>query len=535
MAKKSILRPLSGAALVAAAALLASCSDVYTGGDADSTSVSFSSVEANVTKTANATGSFAGATTVSVSSTTISTAATDSTVTLQFSAKTRLDEDSIKAAVSFYTLAENKITVGTSTVYAYPTRTAISDSELLAYGESSVSSGSVTGTALFRVNTASVTNGKIAVVVDAAKLKDEKGNKVLNGDDNETAGEESDSFIDYITVSAKADGSTPDMINYTKEDFAPAYMDLSASMNDAEDSNGKQTGAYAVTVSAYDSDASALASDGKSVYKSGLESTLAGMYAVQVKKAGESAWTDKALSFTYVKETRNAGTAWESVSYSYVATTDVLTPGDKIRLVTKNLTKDALSDATNAAKLYGHTAYVSYKAKSYTSYGKSDGTDLFTQTFFATEPTYIVQNLNATGNFVATDYSASTITTAQQAAFNVKKVEDGYYLFTLKKVNYSDATTGDAKEYQPTFASYNDFLAVSEANSSYVTLDATVTKLTDSIVKLELKNQNFTGAVSLYVGSGVTLSSNVLHPTQKTFGTYKDVSKGAVSGYVKLQ
>lgn len=532
MTKKSILRPLCGAALVAAAALFAGCSDVYTGGDADSTTVSFAGAEAKHTQP-DENGELASIVT-NIRYDSIEQAAEDSTVELTFTAKTRLDEESIKVAVAFYAIEERTITVGSIKRSASPTRTEQLPSSLLVYGEPDISRDGVLGTARFRVDTSKVDNGKIAVMVDATKLKDKRGNFVLNGDGNETAGEESDSWIDYITVDKDKDGNGYDKWNITRpENLAPKYLPgvfFSLQFNPEYTTSGMT---YQLIVDGNDGDASTLATDGKYVYNTGLASTLAGIYSVQVKKAGETSWTDKSLTFTYQSDSTKTNYGF------YVATTETLSAGDKIRLVTKTPTKTTagLSDTTNATQLYGHPAYMSYKAKSYTFYGYER-----TSSYHATEPSYIVQTAADMDKFAADDYDDEDITSAQQSFFDKwERIGKNKWLVSLEEEIWYDI--GDDDKLYPRFDKIDGFKVVldkdSEYGYSYTELNATITKIDDNrTVLIELPSyydsSKAGGTIELWVGSGTTITGNTLHPTQKTFGSFVDVSKGVVSGYVKL-
>ena len=536
MTKKSILRPLCGAALVAAAALFAGCSDVYTGGDADSTTVSFAGAEAKYTQP-EATGELESIANIKYFSSSIEQAAEDSIVELTFTAKTRLDEESIKTAVTFYTLTENEISAGTRKIYAYPQRSTPLPSSLRIYVESvnTKIDPPVSGTARFSVNTSTVTNGLIAVMVDAAKLKDKRGNFVLNGDGNETAGEESDSWIDYITVYKDKDGNGYDgkQLRYDypyKEDFAPSYLNLDGGFLQSEwSAASKLTGKYQVIVGPVrDGYASEFAADGKDVYdvyKTELASTLAGIYSVQVKKADETSWTDKSLTFSYQS----------SDDYGfYVATTETLSAGDQIRLVKKTPTKTTagLSDTTNATKLFGHPAYVTYNAKSYTFY-----VDEETSSYHATEPSYIVQGATDKSDFEARNYDYDDIRRVQKDFFtkwerigtnwliSLRDEElafgatDGFKVVLNKEIKKKDDTTGELL--------YTD--------SAYTELNATITEIGKRTVLIELPSYyNPDGIIELWVGSGTTLTTNPAHPKQTTFGSFADVSKGVVSGYVKI-
>lgn len=541
MTKKSILRPLCGAALVAAAALFAGCSDVYTGGDADSTTVSFAGAEAKYTDEITD-GSLEYSASVSVYGEEIDQAATDSTVTLTFYAQTRLDEESIKAAVAFYTLTKNEISVGTGKIYAYPTRTEQLPSSLLVYGEPDIYSGSVTGKARFRVDTSKVDNGLIAVMVDATKLKDKRGNFVLNDDGNETAGEESDSWIGYIRVENDKNGDyiTSDKrlqygYNYNyKEDFAPQYtywddFDELKDFSNLDYKNGKLTLWIDAPGNGYILDAT------KFYYREDLAATLKNIYSVQVKAAGETSWgAEQPLTFAY-----------ESDEKQYVTTTPQIPVGAKFRIVIKTITKDALPADTNAEKLYGHAAYASYKKNSYTDYydfgyGVDYGDFPY---YFTTEPSYIVQEADDPDKFAADYYSYRNITSAQRSFFDKwERIGKNKWLVSLEEeIEYGSSNDGDKPLYvYPRFESIAGFKVVlnKDSGESYTELNATITEINKRTVLIELPSyynpSEAGGTIELWVGSDTTITGNTLHPTQKTFGSFADVSKGVVSGYVKI-
>ena len=537
MTKKSILRPLCGAALVAAAALFAGCSDVYTGGDADSTTVSFAGAEAKYTDEITD-GSLEYSASVSVYRDEIDQAATDSPVTLTFYAQTRLDEESIKAAVAFYTLTKNEISVGTGKIYAYPTRTEQLPSSLLVYGEPSVSDSFVLGTARFSVDTSTVTNGLIAVVVDATKLKDKRGNFVRNGDENETAGEDSDSWIWYIRVSKDKNGDyiTPDkqlqLYGYY-ERFALQYTDWDdleklKVFSDLNYENGKLT----LWINAPYND---YILDTKLHYREDLAATLKNIYSVQIKAAGETSWgAEQPLTFAY-----------ESDSKRYVTTTPQIPVGAKFRIVIKTITKDALPADTNAEKIYGHAAYASYKKNSYTDYYDFgygvDYSDF--PYYFTTEPSYIVHKATYSDKFAAGNYSYENITSAQRSFFDKwERIGKTKWLVSLEEeIEYGSSNDDDKPLYvYPRFDKIDGFKVVlnKDSGESYTELNATITKIDNRTVLIELPSyynpSKAGGTIELWVGSGTTITGNTLHPTQKTFGSFVDVSKGVVSGYVKI-
>ena len=195
-----------------------------------------------------------------------------------------------------------------------------------------------------------------------------------------------------------------------------------------------------------------------------------------------------------------------------------------------------LSDTTNATRLYGHPAYTSYKAKSYTLSG-----DEQTSSYYATEPTYIVQEAADPDKFAADNYSYEDITSAQRSFFDKwERIGTNKWLVSLKeKIAYG--ADNDGETIYPKFSTINGFKVIFFRNydESYTELNATITKFDDGrTVLIELPSyyepSRSDGTIELWVGSGTTITGNTLHPTQKTFGSFADVSKGVVSGYVKI-
>ena len=586
MTKKHILRPLAG---TAAAALLgfslAACSGVYTGGDADGSTVSLTANEAAVTESRNADGtpskaasfSFENGSQDGVGSCTIDKAASDSTVTVKIYSYTRLDAESVAAAFSFYALSENNIGTAASPTYAYPKRTTQLSSSVLDYGESFSSySATSTGTTtvIFKVDTSAVENNRIALFVDATKLKDARGNFVLNNDENETAGEETDNQVQYITIGAKADGNAPTVLvfNYT-ENFAwpfspsltlnePTSTNIGSTWQYVTDTNGKATGAYRLAIDGKDSAATTVAkasnASAAAVYNTTLADKLNAIYSIEYKAPTSSDWvTDTAFKFAYDStEKLSDGSSNPTYRY-YVATTSAYEYGTQFRLVTKTPAKgDAanVADTTNAPKLYGHDAYFSYRKEAYTSYS-----DPVTSTVL-TKSSYIVSQSSA---FSAAKYDVDDFEEAQTALFaddygtdgtpyisdgDSEEVATGVFQLTLGKYNaYDEDASAYKAPVQLKFGSTAGFsvYAVNATReyvsgtgyvttTNYTKLDSTTTAIGDHTVLVSLANKAYLGRVALFVGGDTALASNPLNTSETQFGYPATGDGSPTDGLVQL-
>lgn len=531
--KKYILRPLGTALATFGIFAFAACSDVYTGGDVSASGSGVSGSEAAITQGASsyngslsysASVSFDNGSSYSEGSATISKAASDSTVTMKIYSYTRLNEDSVANAFSFWSLSDNTTYNKGAPVRSTQLASSVNDYSVSLSSSTSATSKNVTTTVEFTVNTSSVTTSKIAVLVDATKLKDLSGNAVLNNDSNEKAGEETDNLVYYISVSEKADGSTTTALNhytYYTEKFASTSVSgwsIPSSLSEVEDSDGNPTGAYQAKVSAsyYDYTSGSI----ESKYAENLASYYNAIYSVQYRENSSGAWkTDSAFSFAYDGTEKLAdGTSNPTYRY-YVATTSKYAYGTQFRLVTKTPKKsDSYSETANSTILYGHPAYASYRNSSFTKYGDVETVDSLVYT---ASPEYI---LSVSSAFAAGAYEADDFADAQSAIVDVDEEFTGVYSISL-------GTDDTADDNQLEFGSTDGFL-VTDPNGNK--LDFTLTSIDSSTVLISLKNKNCTDAVFIWAGEGTTLKKNYTNASQVKFGTPKVGNGKATDGYARI-
>ena len=499
-------------ALGAASLILAGCSDVYTGGDLSASSSGFSGAEAEAASSQGTTTSgyetanyatfslngsdefYAGSDASRIAS--IAQAADDTELTLVIKSYARLNESTVSEAVKFQEVAANT----RASACAPERKSSLSYTILDITGttESGTSADrNVTTTVEFKVNTESVTKNTIALFIDAAALKDIRGKTVVNADQNEKCGEESDSLVRYITVAKTASGSSAAAVSFSYgEDFSPElpYKNaLSVTVN--TDSNGK---IYVRSGSSAWTDYTSGSASAK--YKTDLASALNALYSLQTKAPGSSYWVDSPLTFEY------------DDSGKYYETSKITSePGTKHRLVKHVPSKaSGLKDDSYASVQYGHGACQTY-TDSYTEYDTA-----FTSAYFANEPDYIVtKTAFAVGNY---DYTA--IETAQASLLTVTEKGDGKY----------EITTGSLGN-RLKFSAYEDFIAT---DGEYNLIPCTVTLKNETTVIIGLKNRFYKGSLHLWAGKGVTVSGNSVND-ENHFGIWEDPEYGKASGYVKIR
>lgn len=503
--------------LVLGAALLASCSP-----DVEDTTANYAEKEREVTSTTSATSHSVKTGSVSVGTSSITQASADTEITVKIVSYAKLDYESVGKALNFYTLEDNSVNK-----YYYPVRKTQLPKTLIHTDEPSSYYG--TTTLLYKVDTSSVTTKKIAVLVDATLLKDKSGNAVLNLDNDDKAGEETDSYIRYLTVSNKSDGTTAtDSLNayyrFDEEDFRPSYLSASISNTSLIDSDGYATGklrfAVDAPVKSFTQDTSKTYFSATYNYDDGLSGTFAEIYTLQTKALGGD-WVTKTLSFSYHAED-DATNGYSE--HTYTADTDALPYGTEWRLVQKNITGGSVPSWYG--EVYGHAGYFFYSgSKEYTEIAKETtypypeiaGTSyVYTQ---SPSYIYVYGTTETTGDFTATKYTETSAKSTQQDLLSVSSSSSSW------------TVTPNA-----TLSAAEDFI-VTDANNTKVDSTVKVTKDesgTITKIKVTLKNENLAGAFTLWVGSGTKLTSNPAYPTQLLFGVPEDSSKGDVSGYVAL-
>ena len=494
---------LAGLALFATA-----CSGAYTGSNFKGTTINYGEAEANFTTPRGTSvaptaryvsikvgsSSFSsGASTSTLA--TIAKAAADSTLSVTITSYSFLDQASIEKAFKFYTITQNdKYLQGAPVRASSPLASSIKECEVTGTGNSP-DSQNVTTSLIFTIDTSSVTVDTIALLVDATILKDKRGSFVLNGDQNEKTGEETDSLVRYISITKKADGTATDSfpVFYAGENFAPSYPVSAYSVGTPAYSNGK------VTLTSYSAEWYDY-SKAEDVTEENLASALNESYVLQTLSMTESAWKDNKLSFDY-----------KSASKRYEAVVEGITTGTKYRVMVKHPSKEkAPSEKDSSIIRYGHPSYLTYKHTAYTSTGTE-----YTVETFSESPSQII----TTGTFTAgTAYTSANIITAQRGLLSAAKVADDIWKVTLSSPYEFDKTEG--------------FIVTDIKNTK---VESVTTKESETILYVTIKNK-VNGEYKLWVGKGTSIKANATNANQLEFGNYyTNVEAGDVSGYVNIE
>ncbi|MCR5125238.1 MAG: hypothetical protein K6B43_08600 [Treponema sp.] len=535
------------AAAILASALLAGC-----GADVEDTTANYSEAEKNVTTTTSTDGSsyeVKGGSVVDVSGS-VAVGGWDS-VNLTVRSYAKLNLDTLESAVAFYSLKDN-----TDNAAYYPMHDKELAKKILWADESKNSSEMIETTIGYDLNLTDVTTNKIALIVDATKLKDKSGNAVLNLDEDDVAGEETDSFVYYIT--ATGTGVTTALSNTYSEKFnkgCSAYFPgVGTSLYS---SDGKLTGKLRFTANAPASSEPAATT---ATYDSSWASTLNSVILFQTKAADSTEWKDADFAFKYYDADDTTNTYAEIDAHTCVADTPVLPAGTQYRVVIK--TTPNLAAPSWYEKVYGHKGYVFSESKEY----KVDADDYTGTTYSGTSdiytesPSYIVNAYSSSATAAVTwnpqRINSGYIETAQNDCLNVTvKAARGNSSWNSSISSYVYPYSAWEWEIEPATGvelSAGDDFVVTDSNNSK--LDAIVTSVKDSSGKItkvyvELKNKSYAEYSTTYnsstlssvtqpilwVGHGTKLKENVAYPKQLEFGTYASSEVPSyISGYVEL-
>ena len=384
----------------------------------------------------------------------------------------------------------------------------------------------------YDVNTEDVTTNRIALIVDATKLKDVFGNFVLNRDGNYKAGQESDSWIKYIWVNRKSDGtSTTGLSGLHDENFC--YVFVPFDTNTLAASVDSATGKLSFTM-----DAEAKNEAGTE-YDDALASTLHEYFTLRTISLQETAYKDVPLTWTY-----EAG--------QYKATTaDALSYGTKYSLV--QVMKPYTAPEW-IAKVYGHPGFTDFAVTG----AKEEISACVGESNVITEqPDTIVDDPsdpdNSGDSWAPSTYDTADVIGYQNALLHVirnrtqvgSEYISGYYdengnWVSGHTVYYYYYKWEISPESGVTLKSYNDFIVT---DSDYNKLDIEMSFVNNSdenntirTIYIELKKP--VSEPILWVGNGTVLDDgiNTAYPKQVKFGSpYKSILMGDASGYVPLR
>lgn len=444
-----------------------------------------------------------------------------SNITLEIYSPTKLDMTTVDSAITFYKLKAN-----TDNASYYPMRdgelakeqvgTTVSES-WRDYAQNGGNNEKGLQTVIkYDVNTESVTTNKIAVIVDATKLKDVFGNFVLNLDENYKSGQESDSWIKYIGVSRDKDGNSTTALSGVDENFRYPFMPIDPTSVSGNMDN--TTGKVTFTIDAF------TVNEAGDAYDETLAPTMKQSFVLRTKGLEEAAYKDVALDWAY-----EAG--------QYKATTEVLPYGTKYSLV------EIMTSFTSPewiTKVYGHPAFTDFYPA-----GAKEQIDSGESNVITEQPDYIIDNPTTPGEWTVKAYDKDVVIGYQNGLLHVTRIYDsklisgywddeGYYHSSYYVAYYKWEITPETGVKLKT---YDDFIVTGDNYNKLETVISYVKNSDDTIrtIYIELKNVVTGFTPKLWVGSGTTLEENTAYPKQLKFGSpYKDILMGDASGYIPL-
>ena len=464
-----------------------------------------------------------------------STASKQAYVSIYIDSASKLDMASAESAITFYKLKDN-----TDNAAWYPmheaelTKTLVNSRITYKWRNDydSVSGGDdIQGVSTyfdFDVDTESVTTSAIAVIVDATKLKDVLGNFVLNLDGNYKAGQESDSWIDYLSVNWDKEGNPTTGLTCNvwssssyRENFRPEYTPINPYAINIT-ANSTDPDKYDITIPAYPF---AKAPNETPEYEGdSLVSAMISSFLLRSKGLEEAAYKDDSLDWTFDTD-------------HYKATTPAFAYGTKFTVIMK---KTAYAVPEWFTKVYGHAAFTD----EYPSDSKMELHDMLgnpvgpiTVDYLKDEPDFIVNSFYDPDDTAWVALNGIS-TTNQTDLFNVSrsttqvsyKKNSGSYTVRYNKFTITPRSN-------VIIDAYEDFIITGSNNQK---LDAVITVLKNADENQTIREiyvetkEPIDFDPCLWVGSGTTLKENKAHPKQLKFGTFKDPLEGEAIGYVKL-
>lgn len=529
--KKIFAKELAALAVLALA--FTGCNTAF-----DGTNANFSEKESEYTEISGATASFTGDNKRGKIECTDSIDKNNNknVVKVTITSFSKIDLESADKAIHFQQLKNNP------TSGYYPIRGVDLPKTCIDVSEKKASEPETFETIItYEVNGTGVTTDKVALFVDAKELKTKGGSAVLALDGNTIRGEESDSFVDYLT----ANGDTA--ITGT-ENFRPIYppvyfpSDLDPDNEnyvELKDESSKATGVYRFTIYA-NNKKNSFQTGAADDYESELAAKLHDAVVIQYRKPGSRTYEEKKLTWKYhdAASTSPATNPYEAHSYTADTTFDEI--GTEWRACITYV--DGLDAPAWYKDVYGHPGIV-YSAGNGVGAKYPIPSASGTYTLHKTVPSYIVvEKDDATGgsdktsSYVPVSYKKPGIRAAQKTFFSVNTNDNCFY------VSPSDESIRDILDP----AAAKDFIVV-DANNKKIAADVDVItySFNDSTAKsgkvnyvkvtvTDVRYRNDLPNLKVCVGEGTKITENKTYPSQLKFGQWKDVADDDASGYVQI-
>lgn len=524
--KKNIAKELAALAVLALA--FTGCNTAF-----DGTNANFSEKESEYTEISGATASFTTDNKLGKIECTDSIDKNNNknVVKVTITSFSKIDLESADKAIHFQKLTNNP------TSGYYPIRGDDLPKTRIEVYETKVTNAFVTYIT-YEVNGTGVTTNTVALFVDAKELKTKGGSAVLALDGNTIRGEESDSFIAYLT----ADGDTA--ITGVSEDFCRKYSPIyfpskvgGQNYVELKDESSKATGVYRFTIYA-NNKKNYFQAGADDDYESELAAKLHDAVVIQYRKPGSRTYEEKKLTWTYHDAASTSPAINPYPANSYTADTTFDEIGTEWRACITYV--DGLDAPAWYKDVYGHPGIFYYEGN---GVGAKDSFASDTYTLHKTVPSYIFVDKtdattgpDATSSYVPASYAKDGIRAAQKTFFSVKTNENCFY------VSPSDESVRDILDP----AAAKDFIVVDANNKkiaadvdviTYSYNDNTATNEKVKHVKVTVTDVRYRKSLEnlkVCVGEGTKIKENKIYPNQKSFGLWKDVADDDYAGYVAL-
>ncbi|MBP3710501.1 MAG: hypothetical protein J6I73_08900 [Treponema sp.] len=378
-------------------------------------------------------------------------------------------------------------------------------------------------------------------VIDATVLKNVAGAAMLNEDGGDSAGDETDSIIDYANAVdasgtrlpiTKADGTLLAAVISPIEKSHPSLIDELGTPG-ALDFNGMSfQAAFNINTNSYDGRWK-LTFD-KVVDSSGnvivdFSNTLSKIYSYQILLPGEKIWSKPLFfDFSYVGSSGDDfGHSEQYVAFTQEAFLDKKA-GTKIRVL-RNFSPNIVSPAYFEEK-FGRLGRWSYAQSS----SRTEITSLAqTVGVYTADPSYIVSRAyyeadsdDAIAALFEKGYllEPERLQAAQRKSFYIEDEE-------LLPLTFKIMPRG---EYRFVADKCTDFIVTDSNNKLFSSRIALIVEDTEPYVRISLAGSSFPNNVKdvkLWVGKKTSITDG---RTVKSFGTYDDNAHGDASGYVEL-
>ena len=461
------------------------------------------------------------------------TKATDSKLRFVIVSNGYLNEDTIEKGCNFYSVAENNVPEFMSVLGTAPVTKTLKDLTVVIK-ESNKFSKSYDGWDIdftstpytnkkvcltfvtYEVDTTQFSTNKVALVADAEVLRENTKKYILNGNDNDECGEETDSLAAFYTL----DSGTTINPRYT---FAPSFNFGSWYYN-AEHKTDK-TFRYDLKIGAPEYD-----KNGTTVYGENFASDINSMYTLKIRPLGEKKW-----------QSVDVNVILDPLDHTYKWQSEPLATGTQYYLLYEpdfSLTWDAMSEYYGI----GIAPRLSYYED------RQEILDKGVSYYYTTEPTYIITDPTVQTPFTEGYYidyssgSASEIKAVQSAIVNVAYLNDGIIKISING-SYKTAGIrfGTIKDFAITTKKTrsDDGVTCCGAELDFDLLeDKTIsdtTGITDVFLQLDNKyfDMNNGANVMVWAGPGVTISgSKTAQTTFGCLGAEVDELYLAMPGYV---